>query len=206
VPQVPRVKDLEVRFETGREVLNAYWGYLSDGGLIIPDQAQAQLTVGDPVSLTIFIESSRGLYSLSGRVVRRDVTAGRAVIAFNPGQPQDMLLTHALADAEQVPARRARRFRVALDARVVDACNGTVPLDARLVDLSEFGCCFRLEGQGGSCLPVGTPIEIAASDFAVGGRVVWTRHTERGVAFVTPDAPTGPTLEAVREFLRRLSV
>lgn len=205
MPQVPRVKDLEVRFETGREVLNAYWGYLSDGGLIIPDQAQADLSVGEPVALSIFIASSRGLYSLSGKVVRRDVAAGRAVIAFSPGQPQDMLLTHALADAEQVPARRARRFRVALDARVVDAGNGSVPLDARLVDLSEFGCCFRLEGQGGSCLPVGTPIEIAAPDFAVGGRVVWMRHTERGVAFVNQDVPTGQTLEGVREFLRRLS-
>jgi hypothetical protein len=199
------VKDLEVRFETGREVLNAYWGYLSDGGLIIPDQGQ--LSVGDPVSLSVLIESSRCHYSLSGKVVRRDTSAGRAVIAFSPGQPQDMLLTHALADAEQVPARRARRFRVALDARIVDASNGTQPFDARLVDLSEFGCCFRLEESEDGCLPVGTPIEIAAPDFAVGGRVVWTRHTERGVAFVGQDTATAePALEGVRDFLRRLSV
>lgn len=219
MPQVQGpVKDLEVRFETGREVLNAYWGYLSDGGLFIPDPAQAELAVGEPVSLNVLIESSRTRYTLSGKVVRRDVAAGRAAIAFNPGQPQDMLLTQALADAEQVPARRARRFRVALDARVVDASNGTQPFDARLVDLSEFGCCFRLEREPGpgpgsedddddTCLPVGTPIEIAARDFAVGGRVVWTRHTERGVMFVAQDPRTsGPTLEGVREYLRRLSV
>ncbi len=197
------MKDLEVRFETGREVLNAYWGYLSDGGLIIPDQGQ--LMVGDPVSLSVRIESSHSCYSLSGRVVRRDVAAGRAVIAFSPGEPQDMLLTQALADAEHVPARRARRFRVALDARVV-AANGAGQIEAHLVDLSEFGCCFRLDDPGSAHLPVGTPVEIAAPDFEVGGRVVWTRHTERGVAFVGQDAPsTGAALESVREFLRRFA-
>ncbi|HWM86675.1 MAG TPA: PilZ domain-containing protein [Kofleriaceae bacterium] len=200
------MKDLEVRFETGREVLNAYWGYLSDGGLIIPDQDE--LAVGEPVSLSVLIESSRSSYSLSGKVVRRDVHAGQAVIAFSPGQPQDMLLTQALSDAEQVPARRARRFRVALDARVVDASNGSEqPLEAQLVDLSEFGCCFRLDEHCGSFLPIGTPIEIAAPDFAVGGRVVWTRHTERGVAFASQDVGAKPSaLESVREYLRRLSV
>lgn len=199
------MKDLEVRFETGREVLNAYWGYLSDGGLIIPDKGQ--LAVGDPVYLSVLIESSQSTYALSGKVVRRDVAAGRAVIAFSPGQPQDMLLTQALADAEHVPARRARRFRVALDARVQDAANGAEEVEAHLLDLSEFGCCFRLEDAAHGKLPVGTPIEIAAQDFAVGGRVVWTRHTERGVAFVAHEAAANvPALEGVREFLRRLAV
>ncbi len=199
------MKDLEVRFETGREVLNAYWGYLSDGGLIIPDQGL--LAVGDPVSLSVFIVSSHSSYSLTGRVVRCDAAAGRAVIAFSPGEPQDMLLTQALADAEHVPARRARRFRVALDARVLDASNGILPVDARLVDLSEYGCCVRLDDRAHGELPVGTPIEISADDFAVGGRVVWTRHTERGVAFVGQDvASSGSALEGVREYLRRLAV
>ena len=119
------MKDLEVRFETGREVLNAYWGYLSDGGLIIPDQGL--LAVGDPVALSVRIESSRATYALSGKVVRCDAATGRAVIAFSPGEPQDMLLTQALADAEHVPARRARRFRVTLDARVLDATSALNP-------------------------------------------------------------------------------
>jgi hypothetical protein len=200
------VKDLEVRFETGRDVLNAYWGYLSDGGLIIPDERC--LEVGDQVSLRVRIESSHTTYSLTGKVVRCDPAAGRAVIAFSPGEPQDMLLTQALSDAEQVPARRARRYRVALDARVLEASNGIDPVDARLIDLSEYGCCFRMDEDSAlGRLPVGTPVEISADDFAVGGRVVWTRHTERGVAFVAQDmASSGPALEGVREFLRRLSV
>lgn len=197
------MKDLEVRFETGREVLNAYWGYLSDGGLIIPDQGL--LVVGDPVALSVRIESSRATYALSGKVVRCDAATGRAVIAFSPGEPQDMLLTQALADAEHVPARRARRFRVTLDARVLHATD-VRPVEAQLVDLSEFGCCFRLDEECHADLPVGTPIEIAADEFAVGGRVVWTRHTERGVAFVAQDvASSSSALEGVREFLRRLA-
>lgn len=197
------MKDLEVRFETGREVLNAYWGYLSDGGLIIPDQGL--LVVGDPVALSVRIESSRATYALSGKVVRCDAATGRAVIAFSPGEPQDMLLTQALADAEHVPARRARRFRVTLDARVLDATS-VRPVEAQLVDLSEFGCCFRLDDDSHADLPVGTPVEIAADEFAVGGRVVWTRHTERGVAFVAQDvASSSSALEGVREFLRRLA-
>lgn len=197
------MKDLEVRFQTGREVLNAYWGYLSDGGLIIPDQGC--LEVGDPVSLRVLIESSHTTYSLTGKVVRCDPSARRAVIAFSPGEPQDMLLTQALSDAEQVPARRARRFRVALDARVLEAANGIDPVDARVIDLSEYGCCFRLEEDSAlGRLPVGTPVEISSAEFAVGGRVVWTRHTERGVAFVSQDmASPGPQVEGVREFLRR---
>lgn len=198
------MKDLEVRFETGREVLNAYWGYLSDGGLIIPDQGL--LVVGDPVALLVRIESSRATYALSGKVVRCDAATGRAVIAFSPGEPQDMLLTQALADAEHVPARRARRFRVTLDARILDATSAIRPVEAQLVDLSEFGCCFRLDEEAQADLPVGTPVEIAADEFAVGGRVVWTRHTERGVAFVAQDvASSSSSLAGVREFLRRLA-
>ncbi|HTE52909.1 MAG TPA: PilZ domain-containing protein [Kofleriaceae bacterium] len=198
------MKDLEVRFETGREVLNAYWGYLSDGGLIIPDQGH--LVVGDPVALCVRIESSRATYSLCGRVVRCDAAAGRAVIAFSPGEPQDMLLTDALADAEHVPARRARRFRVRLEARVLDASSAIDPVEAQLVDLSEYGCCFRIDGEAQADLPVGTAVEIAAEEFAIGGRVVWMRHTERGVAFVAQDvASSSSALEGVREFLRRLA-
>lgn len=197
------MKDLQIAFQSGRDVLNAYWGYLSDGGLIIPDQG---LAVGEPVSLSVRIESSSASYSLAGKVVRCDSGAGMAVIAFSPGQPQDMLLTDALSDADKVPARRARRFRVHLEARVRDSRNGADPTEARLVDVSEYGCCFRLQDAASGAFAVGTPVEIAAPDFAVTGRVVWTRHTERGVAFFSDagDTDAGQDLETVREFLRRL--
>jgi hypothetical protein len=201
---VAKVKELEVRFDSGRDVLSAYWGYLSDGGLVIPDEGG--LAVGDPVSLSILITSASATYSLAGRVVRRDAAAQRAVIAFAPGQPHDMLLTQALADADKVPARRARRFRVDLDARVRDSRNGAHPLPARLVDVSELGCCVRLAAATDAPpLVTGTPVEIASDAFHVEGRVVWDRADDRGVMFAPPEECRDPDgLERVRHFLRAL--
>jgi len=198
------VKELEVRFDSGRDVLSAYWGYLSDGGLVIPDEGG--LTVGDPVSLSILITSASATYSLAGRVVRRDTASQRAVIAFAPGQPHDMLLTQALADADKVPARRARRFRVDLDAKVRDSRNGAHPLAARLVDVSELGCCIRLAvGTDAPPLVTGTPVEIAAEPFHIEGRVVWDRADDRGVMFAGPDESRHPeALARVRDYLRGL--
>ena len=74
------MKAVEVRFASGKEVLGAYWGYLSDGGLVIPDDGG--LTVGDAVSPSVQITSASASYALAGRVVRRDPTSRRAVIAF----------------------------------------------------------------------------------------------------------------------------
>ena len=196
------MKALEVRFDSGRDVLSAYWGYLSDGGLVIPDEGG--LAVGDSVSLCILIASASASYSLAGRVVRRDAHAQRAVIAFAPGQPHDMLLTQALADADKVPARRARRFRVDLHAQVRDARNGAHPVPARLVDVSELGCCVRLSGDAG-VLATGTPVEVRSDPFNVEGRVVWERRDERGVMFAPAEESRNPAaLEQVRDYLREL--
>jgi hypothetical protein len=202
---VAKVKELEVRFDSGRDVLSAYWGYLSDGGLVIPDEGG--LAVGDPVSLSILITSASATYSLAGRVVRRDAAAHRAVIAFAPGQPHDMLLTQALADADKVPARRARRFRVDLDARVRDSRNGAHPVPARLVDVSELGCCVRLpRATDVPPLVTGTPVEIRAEPFHVEGRVVWDRADDRGIMFAPPEEARHPEgLSLVRDYLRALA-
>ena len=198
------MKELEVRFDSGRDVLSAYWGYLSDGGLVIPDDGG--LAVGDPVSLSILITSASATYSLAGRVVRRDAAAHRAVIAFAPGQPHDMLLTQALADADKVPARRARRFRVDLDAHVRDSRNGAHAVPARLVDVSELGCCVRLaRATDVPPLVTGTPVEIAAEPFHVEGRIVWDRADDRGVMFAPADESRDPQgLTQVRDYLRAL--
>jgi hypothetical protein len=176
------MKHVDVRFGSGRDVLNAYWGYLSHGGLVIRDPAG--LDVGQPVSLQVEIESSQSRYSLAGEVVKRQ-SDGRTVIAFRPGEPHDMLLTEALAETDQVPPRRHRRFQVDLDAHV-QAPSGT-ELPARVVNLSEGGCCVRVV-RGAANLDIGADVDIRASDFRATGRVVWTRHTERGVRFEDPGA------------------
>ncbi|HUS68711.1 MAG TPA: PilZ domain-containing protein [Kofleriaceae bacterium] len=171
---------------------------------MIPDEGG--LTVGDAVSLSVMITSASASYALAGRVVRRDPAARRAVIAFAPGQPHDMLLTQALADADNVPARRARRFRVDLDAMVRDRSNGAEEEPARLIDVSELGCCLQLPLAGEEEMTIGTPVEIAAGPFRVAGNVVWTRRDERGVAFVPGGGNTADGIDRVRAYLHQLAL
>jgi hypothetical protein len=197
------VKAVEVRFASGKDVLGAYWGYLADGGLVIPDEGG--LAVGDAVSLSVAITSASASYALAGRVVRRDAAARRAVIAFAPGQPHDMLLTQALADADNVPARRARRFRVELEVTVRDRSNGADEEPARLLDVSELGCCMQLPLANDGHMAIGTPVEIAAEPFRVAGRVVWTRRDERGIAFAPGHDATANGIDQVRGYLRDLA-
>ena len=188
-------KGLDVRFDSGKDVLNAYWGYLSGGGLVIPDQSDFE--VGQSVSLTVWVESLQSSFSLAGRIVRRDTRGGQAVVAFAPGEPHDLLLAEALAEAENVPARRHRRYRI--DERVrlrpvvastplaagtmTDAPLPPPDVDASLVDLSAEGCCVRLDGEAPGVLPVGTAIDVVLDGPVLSGVVVWVRNRERGVAF-----------------------
>ena len=117
-----------------------------------------------------------------------------------------MLLTQALADADNVPARRARRFRVEIEVTVRARSNGHAEEPARLVDVSELGCCMQLPLADEGHMTVGTPVEIHADSFRVAGRVVWTRRDERGVAFAPgADAGTVDGIDRVRAYLRDLS-
>lgn len=174
------VKDFEVRFNSGAEVLNAYWGYLSDGGLVIEDRAE--LDVGDTVALQVHIESSSANYALAGKVVRRDTPTGQAVIAFDPGQPHDLLLSEALAETDNVPARRHRRYLIDLGARLRNSHEGE-PSEAVLINISREGCCARLARPDRGDFSVGSRIEIEAGELSVCGKVVWQRGVERGIRF-----------------------
>lgn len=192
------VRDFEVQFGSGQEVLNAYWGYLSDGGLVIED-AEA-LAVGDPVALAIEIASSGAAYNLRGKVVKRQADSGYAVIAFDPGQPHDLLLSEALAETDNVPARRHRRYWVDLSAKV--SRNGSDPrLEGRLVNISREGCCVHLGETDRGSLSVGSPIAIEAGNFQVGGEVMWQRNLERGIRF---DIGEAASLKLLHEYLRTL--
>jgi hypothetical protein len=191
---IVKVRSVEVRYPTGKELLASYWGYLSDGGLIVADD---RLRAGDLVALRVRIESTGVDHELSGKVVRcRD--DGRAVVAFEPGQPHDMLLTEALADAEDVPARRHRRYPVALAAELV---NGTASAPAKILNVSESGCCVRVPADQRGQFSVGSTVRVQAGELAASGRVVWARHTERGVEYA--EEPHG-VLTWVRKYLDAL--
>lgn len=192
------VKDFAVRFGSGQEVLAAYWGYLSDGGLVI--EAGDALDVGDGVSLEVAIASSGAHYNMTGKVVRRQPTNDHVVIAFDPGQPHDLLLSEALAETDNVPARRHRRYRIHLVAQV---SSETVPAhDGLLVDISREGCCVHLDEAHRGDLTVGSTLAIEAKSFSVQGEVMWQRNLERGIRFDIASA--GSSLTVLHEYLRSL--
>ncbi len=168
------VKQIRVTFGSGQEVLSAYWGFLSDGGLVIPDHDD--LNEGQPVQLQIHIDSSGARYDLGGRVVRCHAADRQAIVAFHPGEPHDMLLTAALAEADDVPARRFQRYAVSLPVEV-----GGV--QAQLVDVSAGGCCLRLAAPLASELPIGVDVVVSTQEFEARGTIVWIHGLDRGVSF-----------------------
>lgn len=170
------MKQLDVRFKSGRDVLNAYWGYLSDGGLVI--ERRGGVNEGQSVALDVRITSSNSRYSFFGRVVKRRPD-GRIVIAFSPGEPHDMLLTEALAETDQVPARRHRRYNVDADGSIlIDNLDEPVCV----VNISASGCCLRMKSHANT-VDVGSRVEVSSDGFSATGTIVWSRHTERGVRF-----------------------
>lgn len=171
------MKQVDVHFGSGQEVLGAYWGFLSDGGLVIPDGGE--LDEGQSVTLHVHIASSDTDYDLGGRVVRLHRYDGRAIVAFDPGEPHDMLLTAALAETDDVPARRFHRYSLALPVELTD---GSASLAGRLLDLSVGGCCVRLRGDGDG-FAIGSSVRVTTSSFSATGTVVWARGADRGVSF-----------------------
>ena len=128
---------LDVHFSDGREVLNAYWGYLAGGGLIIrrDDNAQA-LENGQPVVLHVHIGTRRA-FSIHGNVVR--CLPDRTMIRFDAHDTQNRLLTEALAERD-----------IDMEARLsfTDMSSTTVKR-ARLFVLSENGCGLRRAKHAG---------------------------------------------------------
>ena len=190
-------KAVSVSFSTGKDVLNAYWGYLSNGGLVIRDPSG--LTEGDSVSLEVFIESLQQRYHLRGQVVRRPnldaPTRGHAVIAFDPGEPHDLLLSAAWAETDKVPARQHRRHSVqaAIAIRLTDGL-----LDGRLINVSRGGCCVRVRTASPHRINQGSEVALVFDGLEVGGQVRWARAADFGVEFSPANG------EAVNEFLGRI--
>jgi hypothetical protein len=176
------LREIDVRFESGEELLGAYWGYLNGGGLVIGDDG---FEVGEELSLSVSIDPSDATYCLHGRVVKCQPEGRQAVIAFHPGEPHDMLLSEALADTTHVAPRRFRRFEVDEPVRVI--CGGAEEwVHARLSNLSREGCCFELEEPVG--FPVDSEVLIRHGLVQVRGAVVWARHVERGVRLTVTQA------------------
>ncbi len=193
-------------FASGHEVLSSYWGYLSDGGLVVDDDNA--LDYGDEVVLTVEILSTNTTHLLSGKVVRRQPDSAHAVVAFHPGQPHDLLLSQALAETDKVPARRHRRYRIELDATLRRAEESPAPqseLPGQLTNISREGCCVRLRESSSRAHPVGSLLRIETGDFSVRGEVMWQRSTDRGVRFELGVAAAS-SLALLQQYLRNIAV
>jgi hypothetical protein len=194
-------KTLQVSFPSARELLNAYWGLLANGGLVLP--SRQGLREGDRVEVDVSIESSGQRCTLRGHVVRRpphDPSApDRVVIAFDPGEPQDMLLSAAWAEIENVPARRQRRFPLDVDIRFASTGDGG-ELSGRLVNLSLGGCCLRVpRAQDGKKVTVGAPLTLISSKSKLSGIVKWSDGSCRGIEFEGTEPAVVETF--VRQFI-----
>ena len=191
------MKQIQVKFATGKELLASYWGFLANGGLVLHEQLD-DLAQGEGVELEVTIESAQQSYQLRGRVVhtrRGAATHEHAVVAFDPGEPQDFLLSAAWSDVDNVPTRRHRRFPVDGGVRVR---SGDGEVLGRLVNVSHGGCCVRV-------LPA--PDELG---FTVGGDafvageheiacvVRWTCAADMGLEFKDPET------QVVRRFVEKL--
>ncbi len=195
------MKSIEIIFTTGRDVLKAYWGFLSNGGLVLHDTHDLQL--GDPVALRVTIASSQREYKLRGHVVRRpDVshaTPDRTVIEFAPGEPHDLLLSAAWAETDNVPARRHRRQHVDREIAVRLPDGGSV-LTGRMLNVSLGGCCVNISG-GASRVRAGETVELSAADTRTQGLVRWQRADDLGVQFDEAPGERTDVERFVRMFL-----
>jgi hypothetical protein len=163
---------LDVHFANGREVLNAYWGYLSGGGLTIRRHEKAQeLRSGQPLVLHVHIGARRA-FSVRGNVVR--ALPDKIIIRFDARDTQNRLLTEALAERD-----------IDMEARLsFSDMSSTTVKKARVFVLSEDGCGLRLSADDEGAPPdVGTEVAIEASGFRIDGCVVAASDSERCILF-----------------------
>jgi hypothetical protein len=173
---------IDVAYEGGEDLLVSYWGYLTGGGLIISDDG---FEVGDELFLNVSIRASDSRYKLRGTVVKLVPDGAKAVIAFRPGEPHDMLLSEALADSEDIAPRRFPRFSVR--RRVMVSCSAD-EREVEIVNLSREGCCICLHKDDLNAFPVDAKVTIILGSIHALGRIVWTRNVERGIRMSTDEA------------------
>lgn len=90
------------------------------------------------------------------------------------------MVQHKLADALEARTAHRRRLTLSVEATVGET---GIPVDARLLDLSETG--FLLESD--ASLDEGDVVDIGLPDTtATEAVVVWTAGTRHGCEFVTP--------------------
>ncbi|HWN69385.1 MAG TPA: hypothetical protein VNM90_17210 [Haliangium sp.] len=166
------MKEVEVRFSSGRDVLGAYWGHLTGGGLAVePAVLSEELREGQSVSLQVYVASKHRV-AIPGTVVKK--TQSKVILAFAADDGKRRLLTAAFSER-----------CVALDARLLATDpDGMIDVRGHVFQLSDAGCCVRLPPvEQHFPLSVGTNVTISVEGLHVSGCVVAARADERWVLF-----------------------
>ena len=166
------MKEVEVRFTSGREVLGAYWGHLTGGGIAVdPSALSEELREGQSVSLQVSVGSMHRV-AISGTVVKK--SPSKVILAFAADDGKRRLLTAAFSER-----------CVALDARLLATDpDGMIDVHGQVFQLSDAGCCVRLPAMEQHLpLSVGTNVTITVAGLRVSGCVVAARADERWVLF-----------------------
>jgi len=177
------MRNVNILFPSGRELLNSYWGFLQAGGLVIREPRD--LKEGDRISLDVRSRSLKQTYKFGMHVVRRtpDPEGEKIFVAFDEGQDQEVMLNAAWADTHEVPQRKHRRFHVTNAVTYFGTEPPSPPLEGQMLNLSRGGCRVK----GAAPLAVGTRVTVEAGGYKLTGKVRWTAPAgEMGIEFLTP--------------------
>jgi hypothetical protein len=187
------MRSIQVQFASGREVLNSYWGFLRNGGLVLADPQN--LIEGDDVIVDVKIKSLKRSYKLAARVVKRAPDGQRAFVAFDAGQEQDLMLNAAWADSHEVPQRKHRRYPTGNKVLYATTADASVTHAGQILDVSPGGC--RLKGP--HLFPVGARVRVIALGIELDGQVRWTAAgREMGIEFQKPALVVQALLDDLR--------
>jgi len=179
------MNQVDVYFANGHEVLSAYWGHLSSGGLMFSHtKGIGPLREGQEVNLSIHIGSGR-TFSIDCRVLR--AKRDKVIVAFDSSESKSRIFSQALADQD-----------VDVEARLRFVGGKRPSLIGRLFEISEDGCGMRT-GQRDSSQCEGADVVIELGELRIHGVVVSVRGDELYIIFSTDDEPT---LRAVQSQLR----
>lgn len=164
------MKTMEVRYASGQDVLKAYWGYLTGGGLRL--SAVGGVGRGDEVCVRVVNEASGACATLLGEVMC-ETAAGDLLVAFSSPDSQQCLFTAALSD-----------LLVDVEGMIAQpTAAGTRRRRGRITSVSRQGCRIATGDEEENEFALGTHVEFDGSGIHVGGYIVASGSGEHCMVF-----------------------
>ena len=169
------MRTLRAEFESGNDLLSAYWNFLRTGGLVV--QVVEPATEGEQVVLVVRVRSLKKEYTFRGVVARK--RDERTFVAFSGDEDPDGMINAAWADGYATPERKHRRYEV---REPVVYRMGGEERTATLVNLSRGGCCIEALVTP----PMGVRVRLDGAGVIEDAVVRWVQGPAIGLEFVTP--------------------